>query len=327
MSNLKAPDRDNKRYQLRWEQGWCRHGCGQFVANPANRFVNGHGAKLLDILVDAYREGVAVFVQSHWRGDDSASWELVAPRAWAAESFTPRGLAWFDWMVAHPAGERPTRAEIEDVLLAAPDSSVEELLTVPAELAADEEYAVGVIEERIEVIAETPEAFGRLQALVDRAAPWESDSSGLLEDLATVREIVEQSLAVERPEDEGRLHDALDRAESALAAARSRVSELEREAAGSRSAVDAYEAALAEMQEELSAAVQPVVVTAAEVDSLSDARVLMAVRGRVRDAAVVLSAAGYQGDAGELWDLASIFKPGVDAVRVRAARRLLGGGA
>lgn len=273
---------ENDRYHLLWEPGLCRHGCARPVSRGGNQFINGHGAKLLDILVDAHREGVPVTVT---RGLLPAE---VAPRSWAVESFTPRGVAWFDWLVSHHDGERPTPAQIDEVLAAMPDSSVEELLTEPLD-------APVVLPPQI-IDARPPEKL--LES--DLAASF--DSSGLLEDLETVREVVGLAQQAESPEDLDRLQELVDQTVAELASARSRIAELEAE---------------------LAVAQRPLVFDQAAVKDMPDRTARRVAEARVKAAAKILDMHRYRGDGSEVWDLIPIVSS-TDPVRTAAARALLG---
>lgn len=123
----------------------------------------------------------------------------------------------------------------------------------------------------------------------------ERSEHDLRADLETVREIVSRA-----SEDPGA------------------VTRLEEELLASRRVVEELRAQLAE-------AVRPVMVSSAEVASLSDREVLAIASAHARSAALVLGGARYEGDAGELWDVARIFgSVQAGPVIARAARAFLG---
>lgn len=82
------------RFHLVWREGLCRHGCGDPVAHPRNRFINGHDSKLLDILLDAHRADALIRVTRN-PGTIQVPVDEFDATAYAREAFWPRGFRWY----------------------------------------------------------------------------------------------------------------------------------------------------------------------------------------------------------------------------------------
>ncbi|MBK8246359.1 MAG: hypothetical protein IPK85_03025 [Gemmatimonadetes bacterium] len=319
--------------RITWESGLCRCGCRQPVTRPENQFVNGHGGRLLDTLVDAQREGRRIKVAY----EEVSGLGVISPRAWAEQSFTPRGVAWFDWLVGHE-GARPSAAQIDEQMLAVAPVSIEEVLTDPAPMPPQVQA--------VEASMAAGRSFREVSADVAQVqifAGGKSRDPGLDDDLATVREIVGRA-AVEGQADpetvsrlEARIAELQDtvsvQARRLLAAAQERdaiLDEAEREAAAAVDQVlrqkEALAAELLTAHAQLDEAVRPITVSAEDLSGLSAPMVLAAARQRALATARVLKAARYDGDADEVSDLAVVFRGDfIQKPRVDAARVFLGG--
>jgi hypothetical protein len=262
------------RYVLTWEPGLCYDGCGQPLANPRRKFINGHDGKLMDLLVEATQADAYLTVK---RGEDDPFPLKMVPRNWAVQAFSERGVRHFDWLLTHP-GERPS-VSLGD--------QVGSLWASGADLAADLETVRELVARAAEP-SDDPEAFSRL----------------------------EDELLVSR--------HYLANAEQSNAELTNRCSDLVLRVEELTAHADLAETELARLSEELNEAERGVTVTDAEVASLSDADVVVALTRRLRTAALRLDAERYQGDAGELWDLVTMFRNTRDPVKVAVARALLG---
>lgn len=328
--------------RITWESGLCRCGCRGRVTRPENQFLNGHGGKLLDVLVDAHRAGRQVKV-AH---EEVSGLGVMSPREWAAQSFTPRGLAYFDWLVAHEEGRKPTKAEIDAVLAELPDDSVEELLTSDR----------GEAEAAAAIRAGGAEPVTDVHLAVESRSVRAARDGSLEADLALVRDIVSRAAvagdgdpaAVSRLEEriarlqdtvseQGRLllarqleHEAaLDEVEREAAAVVDRLERerdrVEQERDGAEARARELAAELLTVSSQLDEATAPVTVLAEDLSSLSAPMVLAAARQRVHATAAVLKRARFDGDADEVTDLAQVFRGDfIRPERVAAARVFLG---
>lgn len=314
--------------RLTWERGLCRCGCRQPVARPENQFVNGHGGKLLDTLVDAQREGRQIKVAY----EEVSGLGVMSPRAWAEQSFTPRGVAWFDWLVSHRDGERPSAEQIDEQVLASAPVSIEQVLTDPAPMPPQVQALEASMAEGLQ-FREVAANVAQVQIFTggaQRAAGKPGARDSILDDLDVVREIVSRasgSIGVEDPEIVARLEARIEALSVEHAA---ELDEVERYAADAIEAAEARARELAaealSLHGQLMEREQPIVVSAEDLSDLSAPMVLAAARQRALAAARVLKAARYDGDADEVADLAVVFRGDfIQKPRVDAARVFLGG--
>lgn len=84
--------------RLMWGRGLCRHGCGEPVRSPRNRFVNGHDGKLMHTLLLAHLTGSPIRVAPPTPGTMVV--EEFSAREWAERAFSAAGLRHFDDLVS-----------------------------------------------------------------------------------------------------------------------------------------------------------------------------------------------------------------------------------
>lgn len=101
------------RYTLTFGAGLCNHGCGEPVANPRNKFINGHDAKLMDVLLDAHKDDIRITLSS----PDSHRQMRISAMSYAKMAFWPRGYRWFliKANITEPAYDELAGAEDPDL--------------------------------------------------------------------------------------------------------------------------------------------------------------------------------------------------------------------
>jgi hypothetical protein len=155
-----------KRFQLLWEPGLCRHGCGDPV-RKGRSFINGHDGMLMDLLVDAHRAGSVVSVTPP---SEPFNGSVMEAREWAVHAFSEKGLRDFDWRANHPNQLRMTAdkpvAELEADRAAA--WSTEERSGLEADLATIREIVGHQDITTAEGAAEAEATIDRLEAQIDR---------------------------------------------------------------------------------------------------------------------------------------------------------------
>lgn len=147
------------RYHLTYLPGLCRHGCGEPLARPQNRFINGHDGKLMDLLVDAYREGECLLLRTP--GQAGRPGVVVTPREWAMQAFSPAGLAHFDSLIHHHSEDTSWQEPVSGSSvseLSADLATVREIVARAATGATDAEVAAVERIRDLEEIARTEHA-------------------------------------------------------------------------------------------------------------------------------------------------------------------------